>query len=175
MTPGATRVDVDRRARLGTIGWIGWATFILSVLVITVAAGIERRQAICGGEGAADPRRWEFALVPFGQTCGTPPPAQAALLMTQTLLVYPSLAVALMAGLFALARRGDGRPPMIARSLVAAQVSGVLLGAAVVTPAIVEPGGRELFGTLAGVSVALALAAAATATVCLVRLGRSTA
>ena len=182
MTPTVPRT---RRSSLRptVIGWVAWCLFILSVFVVSTNAGRDRYTGVCPGPGEGG-RDWVFELLPFAQTCvarGVFLPVTVADVI-QTVVVYVSLLVALVAtvrlltvGRFRELRRG-------ATLLIAAQAAGILLTGAMLLvqldSALQPPGaGGVNVGLVWGAAVALGLAAAVTVIVfvfvSLVNLGRA--
>lgn len=182
MTP---TVPSSRRSslRLTVIGWVAWCLFILSVFVVSTNAGRDRYTRVCPGPGEGG-RDWVFELFPFAQTCvvrGVFLPVTVADVI-QTVVVYVSLLVALVATAHLLTARRFRELPRGATLLITAQAAGILLTGAMLLvqldSALQPPGaGGVNVGLLWGAAVALGLAAAVTVIVfvfvSLVNLGRA--
>lgn len=152
--------------RVAAAGWLSWTTFVMTVLLVSTNATIDRRNPDCAAGGAIQ-REWRFTLLPFGQVCTQTDASavQTAMLVAQTAVVWLSLLVALAATCGLLVRIGRGLPPM-AKSLIIAQASGVAL--ALVAVVLMHPEGSGAAvrdGLHAGVvwqaSAAMALVASA--------------
>ncbi|MFJ2533763.1 hypothetical protein [Microbacterium maritypicum] len=181
MTP---TVPSSRRSSLRptVIGWVAWCLFILSVFVVSTNAGRDRYAGVCPGPGEGG-RDWVFELFPFAQTCvvrGVFPPVTVAA-MIQTVVVYVSLLVALVATV-RLLTMGRFRELPRGAMLISAQAAGILLTGAMLLvqrdSALQPPGaGGVNVGLVWGAAVALGLATAVTVIVfvfvSLVNLGRA--
>lgn len=182
MTPTVPRT---RRSSLRptVIGWVAWCLFILSVFVVSTNAGRDRYAGVCPGPGEGG-RDWVFELFPFAQTCvarGVFLPVTVAAVI-QTVVVYVSLLVALVATVRLLTVGPFRELPRGATVLIAAQAAGILLTGAMLLvqldSALQPPGaGGVNVGLVWGAAVALGLATAVTVIVfvfvSLVNLGRA--
>ena len=182
MTP---TVPSSRRSSLRptVIGWVAWCLFILSVFVVSTNAGRDRYTGVCPGPGEGG-RDGVFELFPFAQTCvarGVFLPVTVAAVI-QTVVVYVSLLVALVATVRLLTVGRFRELPRGATVLIAAQAAGILLTGAMLLVQLdsaLQPlgaGGANV-GLVWGAAVALGLATAVTVIVfvfvSLVHLGRA--
>lgn len=170
--------------RTAPAGWVAWGLFILTAVMVTATALIDRYRGYCPGPGEAG-RDWAFELIPFGQTCVVEGLATLTgpVAIVQTVVIYLTLVVALSASAFVLASSRFGTASRLARSLVIAQVASVVLaGVVVIVQLMVNDSPPALVGVDLGLVWNLVLAFAVATAISVitflistfVKLGRTT-
>lgn len=164
--------------RVALAGWVGWTVLAVTVWTTAVAAALQRWSSVCGAEGLAHPRAWEFQLLPLGQTCAGEATAveafvRSSLTAAAVLAAFVGLAAV---GVTLVRSRSTAMPSSgcwLLYGVVVGTVAAVVTGGARAASGIpfAEPPGVSLGVTMLS-SLAFALGLTATAVAGLISSGR---